>query len=155
MNDAQEQKTNGISRETLRAEKLRLSYLPKDDVNRYPFQFPARGIAVSRFVFSLAHLFSFGIFPPLACLGVVCSAIAFLKGNRQSVTYLGFAFGLIGLAVSLWMTLKFGSYTADPAAFLQLFTDASSDASSASSSMSSSAASAVSSAAEAVLSTVG
>ena len=43
MNDSQEQKTNGISRETLRAEKLRLSYLPKDDVNRYPFQFTASG----------------------------------------------------------------------------------------------------------------
>ncbi len=135
MNHSQEQKTNSISRETLRAEKPRLSYLPTDDINQYPFQFPARGISVSGFVFSLVHLFSFGIFPPLACLGVVCSAVAFLKGNRQSITYLGFVFGLVGLAVSLWMTLKFGSYSADPSAFLQLFADASSNASSVSSSI--------------------
>lgn len=88
--------------------------LPQDDINRYPFQQPARGLAVSGFVFSLMHVFSFGVIPPLACLGIVCSVIAYLKGNRQTIVYLGFALGLIGLAASVWMTVKLGGVLADP-----------------------------------------
>ena len=129
-----------------------------NDSNRYPYQYPARGIAVSGFVFSLAHLFTFGIFPPLAALGIIFSIIAFLKGNRQSVTFLGFAFGLSGVVLSIWVTLKLGGYIADPAAFQELFADASSAASSVSSAVSSSVSSiseAVSSVSEGVSSAAG
>lgn len=150
MNDSQEQKTNGISRETRKVEKRRLSYLPKDDINRYPFQFPARGLAVSGFVFSLTHLFTLALFPPLACIGVVGSAIAILKGNRQGVAFLGVFFGLLGLAASYWLTQKLGGFAADPAAFLQLFEETSSNVSSSASSLSSAVSSVVSSASSVV-----
>ncbi len=147
MNNSQERKVTDVSREKAGADNLRLSYLPKDDIRRYPYQYPGRGIAVSGFVFSLAHLFCFGLVPPLACLGVIGSVIAYLKGNRQNITYLGFAFGVIGLIISIWVTIKFGGYVANPSAFLEMFADASSTASGTSSAAVSSIAEAISSAA--------
>jgi len=147
MSKPQDGKKSGVSREKSGESTFRLSYLPKDDIRRYPFQAPARGMAVSAFVFSLANLFSFGLFPPFSCLGVVCAVISYLKGNRQNVTYLAFTFGLIGLVLSLWITVKFGGYVADPSTFMKLFSDTSSAAASGMSSGAASVESVLSSAA--------